>query len=272
MSTEAAVGRYYAQDRLLQTVLDGFAAVGKTPGTITLEDLRAIDEFHMGGHQATVGLGERLTPPRGSAVLDIGCGLGGTARFFACRFGCAVTAIDLTPDYVAVAAALTKMVGLDVRFATASATALPFGAVFDAATLLHVGMNIPDKRQLFAEAARVLTPGAMLGVYDVMRTGGEGPAYPVAWAASEATSFLAAPAVYRQALEAAGFTIESERSQRDLALAGFAKLRARIAERGPPPVGLHLVMGADAGRKTANMIAALGAGSIAPIEMICRRR
>jgi hypothetical protein len=31
-------------------------------------------------------------------------------------------------------------------------------------------------------------------------------------------------------------------------------------------------MGADAGRKTANMMAALEAGRIAPIEMICRRR
>jgi SAM-dependent methyltransferase len=209
MSIETAVGRYYAQDRLLQTVLDGFAALGKAPEALTLEDLRVIDEFHMGGHQATAALGERMAPARGSRLLDIGCGLGGTARFFAQRFGCAVAAIDLTPDYVAVAAALTQMVGLDVRFAAASATALPFGETFDAATLLHVGMNIPDKTLLFAEAARVLKPGGVLGVYDVMRTGEEEPDYPVAWAASAATSFLATPADYRHALEAAGFAIEA---------------------------------------------------------------
>jgi ubiquinone/menaquinone biosynthesis C-methylase UbiE len=275
MSIEAAVGRYYAQDRLLQTVLDAFAALGKAPDAITIEDLRAIDEFHMGGHQATATLGERMELSRGASLLDIGCGLGGAARFFAKHFGCAVAAIDLTSDYVAVAAALTKMVGLDasVRFAAASATALPFAAgAFDAATVLHAGMNIPDKVRLFAEAARVLNPRGVLGIYDVMRTGDAGPDYPVAWAADAATSFLSAPAEYRQALKAAGFFVEDERSQRELALAVFGRLRALVAKHGPSPVGLHLVMGANAGRKVANMIAALEAHRIAPIEMICRRR
>lgn len=272
MSIESEVGRHYARHKLLQTVLDGFAALGKAPGAITREDLRAVDEFHMGGHAATAALGAALAPAQGATLLDIGCGLGGTARHFASRHGCAVTAIDLTPDYVGVAAALTALVGLDVRFAAASATALPFGTVFDAATVLHVGMNVPDKALLFAEAARVLKRGGVLCVYDVMRTGEGGPEFPVAWAASAATSFLETPDAYRQALDAAGFTVGSECSRRDLALDVFYRMRARIAERGPPPVGLHLLMGADAARKVANMIAALEDGRIAPVEMICRRR
>jgi hypothetical protein len=40
---------------------------------------------------------------------------------------------------------------------------------------------------------------------------------------------------------------------------------------GPPPLGLHLVMGCDAGTKVENMIANIEAGTIAPVEIIARR-
>ncbi|MBV5325011.1 MAG: class I SAM-dependent methyltransferase, partial [Rhodospirillaceae bacterium] len=76
--------------------------------------------------------------------------------------GCRVTGIDLTPDFVAVAQTLTQRCGLAdlVSFHLGSALALPFGVgSFDAATLIHVGMNIEDKASLFAEARRVLKPG-----------------------------------------------------------------------------------------------------------------
>jgi hypothetical protein len=48
-------------------------------------------------------------------------------------------------------------------------------------------------------------------------------------------------------------------------------MKARMAESGPPPLGLHLVMGADAPEKVANIVQALDAGIIAPVEMIARR-
>jgi hypothetical protein len=40
---------------------------------------------------------------------------------------------------------------------------------------------------------------------------------------------------------------------------------------GPPPLGLHLVMGADSAVKIANMMANIEQGSIAPVELIARR-
>src|SRR3546814_2226143 len=107
-----------------------------------------------------------------------------------------------------------------VAFRAGSALDLPFEAAsFDAATLLHVGMNIPDKDRLCAEAARVLKPGGVFGVYDVMRVGDGALTFPVAWAATAGTSFVADPATYRRALEAAGFEIAEARDRRDLALA-----------------------------------------------------
>ncbi len=96
-------------------------------------------------------------------LLDIGCGIGGPARFFAERFGCRVTGIDLTADFVDAAKALTARVGLTERVAyrQASALTLPFADdSFDLATLLHVGMNIADKAALMTEVRRVLRPAA----------------------------------------------------------------------------------------------------------------
>ena len=40
---------------------------------------------------------------------------------------------------------------------------------------------------------------------------------------------------------------------------------------GGPPLGLHVIMGPDAATKVDNMVTAIGAGTLAPIEVICRR-
>ena len=48
----------------------------------------------------------------GMHLLDVGCGIGGPARYFAER-GCQVTGIDLTEEFVRVAESLTRMVKLD---------------------------------------------------------------------------------------------------------------------------------------------------------------
>jgi SAM-dependent methyltransferase len=166
------------------------------------------------------------------------------------------------------------MVGLAdrVTFHVGSATDLPFERErFDAATLLHVGMNVPHKDLLCAEAARVLKPGAVFAVYDVMRTGEGEVAFPVAWADTSAMSFLAYPATYRRALETAGFEVVTEEDRLDLALDFFRRMTARVAENGSPPLGIHVLMGPEAPRKVGNMIATLERGIVAPVEMICRR-
>ena len=98
------------------------------------------------------------------------------------------------------------------------------------------------------------------------------PGTPVAWADTSAMSLLADPATYRRALETAGFEVVTEEDRRDLALEFFRRMAARVAEHGPPPLGIHVLMGAEAPRKVANMIANLEQGIVAPVEMICRRR
>jgi MPBQ/MSBQ methyltransferase len=131
-------------------------------------------------------------------------------------------------------------------------------------------MNIRDKARSFAEARRVLKPGARFGVYDVMRDQSGDLAFPMPWASSAATSFVEPAAAYRSALHAAGFEIVSERDRRALALETFKQMRARASRGGPPPLGLHIVTGPTAPQKVANMIAGVERGLIVPVEIIAR--
>ncbi len=49
-------------------------------------------------------------------------------------------------------------------------------------------------------------------------------------------------------------------------------MKAKVAQLGgPPPLGLHLILGANAPAKLANMISAIQAGTIAPVEIICHK-
>lgn len=274
LQPDSPVERHYARDRLVEAIADGLRAAGRTPENVTVDDLAPVDEFHVGGRAATEALAGRMALTAGDRVLDIGCGLGGTARFIAARWGCRVTGIDLTAGFIDAARLLTGWVGLGdrVSFHQGDALALPFpDGSFDAAVMLHVGMNVPDKERLFREIARIMAPGGRLGIYDIMATGGGPLAFPLPWAAFEETSAVAAPEAYRQALRTAGFAIEAERNLRDFALGVLKARRGQPgAAGGPPPLGIHLLMGGDARAKIANMAAAIEAGAVAPVEMIAR--
>jgi ubiquinone/menaquinone biosynthesis C-methylase UbiE len=273
MTFEHDVAGHYTHGALAEAIHQALIAAGRDPGRLAPQDLAPVDEFHIGGQEATAALFAQVAPAAGQQWLDIGSGLGGTARHLALAHGCRVTGIDLTEEYVAVANDLAARVGLagQVAFRQGSATGLPFAdGSFDGASLLHVGMNIPNKAALCAEVRRVLRPGGTFVIYDVMR-GAEGePAFPVPWSSGPETSFLASPAEYRAALAAAGFKVVAERSRAEFALAFFRAMQERMAAEGRPALGLHILMGAAAGQKTANMVRAIAAGLIVPTEIIAR--
>lgn len=273
MDVENAVAQHYAHGSLEESILDALAAAGKDLNRLTPKDLAPVDEFHVGGRLATAAFAEQFGARPGMRLLDIGCGLGGAARYFAQEHGCRVTGVDLSPEYVNVTNALAARVGLDERVSCelGSALALPFEPEnFDGAYMFHVGMNIENKSRLFAEVRRVLAPSGLFGIYDVMRIAPGELSFPVPWASGPESSFVADAAGYRRLLEAAGFEVLKERNRRDFALEIFAQMRARAAGAGPAPLGLHIVMGASAGQKVKNMIGDITSGLIAPTEMICR--
>ena len=273
MEVEQAIAQHYAHGSLDAAILNALAAAGKDLNRLTPKDLAPVDEFHIGGRQATIAFAQQFDPQPGMRLLDIGCGLGGAARYFASEHGCQVAGIELSEEYVAVATALAARVGLDeqVSCRQGSALALPFvAASFDGAYMFHVGMNIEDKAGLFREVRRVLTASGVFGIYDVMRLAAGDLHYPVPWTSSADASFVDTAANYRRLLADAGFEVVKERDRRDFALETFAQMRARSAAGAPAPLGLHIVMGANAAQKVKNMMGDIAAGLIAPTEMICR--
>ncbi|MCI4679208.1 methyltransferase domain-containing protein [Rhodoblastus acidophilus] len=277
MEPNNAISRHYAHGSLEHAIFAALSASGKNLSALSVDDLAPVDEFHIGGRQATVDLAAQAGFARGSRLLDIGCGLGGASRYFAAELGCRVTGVDLTEEYVNVARALAERVGLAPRvsYRIGSALALPFAPqAFDGGYMLHVGMNIDDKQKLFSEARRVIAPGGIFAIYDVMREPGAGEtAFPVPWASHAGMSHIESAATYRGLLEEAGFAVEKERSRADFALDVFRRMQAPAAAGGgQPSLGLHILMGATTPQKIANTIAGLEQGLIAPMEMISRVR
>ncbi len=271
---ESAVARHYGGTDLLARIFAGLDAVGADRSRLRPEDLAPVDEFHIGGREATTHAVAKMALAADRHVLDIGCGLGGAARYIAAHFGCKVTGIDLTPEFIAVANTLTELTGLQDKasFEVASALAMPFeDETFDAAITLHVAMNIPQRAALYAETARVMKPGAILAIFDVMKKSDEALAFPVPWAASAETSHLTTPEEMRTLLGEAGFEVGDVEDRTDFAV-NFFKQRLAAAEGGPPPLGIHLAMGADAPAKLKNVLVNIEAGRIAPVQMIASRK
>lgn len=273
MDNEQNVAQHYTHGSLENAILGALKAAGKDPDKLSHTDLAGVDEFHIGGRQATMDLSAQIGLPRGARVLDVGCGIGGASRFFATERGWKIDGIDLTPEYIDVAGRLSRRIGLgdDVSYRVASATELPFpDASFDGAYMIHVGMNIPDKKGVFSEVRRVLKPGGLFAIYDVMRESDAEFIYPVPWSTEPTTNAIDFAATYKKLLSDAGFKVEKDRSRRDFALEFFRQMRERLAQGGPQPPGLPILMGSTSPQKVANMIGLLQSGVISPTEVISR--
>lgn len=272
MNYSEKIAVHYGHGSLLPAIETALVKQGLTPETVSVEDLGPVDEFHIGGRAASAHFLDQMGMTASQSLLDVGCGLGGSARFAAKTYGANIQGIDLTPEYVETGQILCDWVGLSdhIKLHQGSALSLPFEkASFDGAFMMHVGMNIEDKNALFAEVSRVLKPGAKFGIYDIMKTNDDDLNYPVPWATTCETSWLAEPFQYRAALETNGFAIANEENRRDFATEFFKKMKAASdAAGGPPPLGLHLLMQQTTAEKIPNMISNLVAGCISPIEMI----
>ena len=165
----------YGNMASVKEVLRILGRSGSEPGGVKAADLytRSVDCQNHGGYAMLDRLAALAAPygelRAGMRVLDVGCGVGGPGRFLADRYDCHVTGIDVLPERLKAAQALTKLTGLAGRisYRQADGTALPFrDATFHQVWMLDASIHVRDKTALFGELARMLRQGGLLVLHD----------------------------------------------------------------------------------------------------------
>ncbi|MFW6201889.1 MAG: SAM-dependent methyltransferase [Gemmatimonadota bacterium] len=250
----------YGTPDLVERIEASLRAAGLDPSAPSRDDIAGFDEFHIRGREATRELGRLTGLESGMRVLDVGCGLGGPARTLATEFGCRVVGLELTKVYCRAARLLNERLGVGdaVRIHHGDALDPPFDdATFDAAVIVHVTMNVADKRRLFAGIRRLLRRGGRLGLYEILAGPTRPEHVPVPWADDPELSHLIAPDDLRALLERTGYRVLE---WNDVGDAGLAWFRARVeAAAGrppdaPPPLGLNILLGESTPVKVENVI------------------
>lgn len=271
--TDAVVSHYAGAGDLVARVEEELRRAGMEPAGLSPEVLAPVDEFHIRGRTATLEIAEALGCAAGDRVLDVGSGLGGPARTLAAETGCTVLGVDLTPEYVQAATALSAWTGLSDRtsFVVGDATALAFpDGSFDAAMTVHAVMNIPDKAAVFAEARRVLRPGGRFVAYDVLAGEGGEIVYPVPFARDASTSHVLGTEETERLLADAGLEVLSVRDSSAESLRWFSELRAKVETEGPPPLTFQVLFGDDFPAMARNQVTNLAEDRIRTVMLVCR--
>ncbi len=187
-------------------------AQGKNCQQLLVPDLLELDQYHYGSTQTVDRAAEWLQLTATSHVLDIGAGVGGTARYLAWKYGCQVTGVELQPHLYEAAVQLTRATGLTEQvhlllgdFLHLEQLAIA-GQQFQAWVSLLVFLHIGDRSTLFQNCARVLKPGGHFYIEDYYQRQPLTQADTAILENTLSCPYLPTLEQYRQDLGAAGFT------------------------------------------------------------------
>jgi ubiquinone/menaquinone biosynthesis C-methylase UbiE len=280
---KAAIERHYTRSNLEDTILTALQNSGKNIDQLTVDDLAPIDELHPLRREATANLASLLNLQPNSHVLDVGSGIGGPSRYLASKFGCHVTGLDLVEEYCRVADSLAKRVNLDnlLTYRQGYATQMPFeDATFDVVWTQHASMNIADKHRLYSEMYRVLKHGGKLAVNEGYKGSSDmddsSLYFPVPWAADPSISHLISAEEVRKLLrEVVGFkeVVWEDKTQH---VSDWIKQMMKRAQQtsggGPPPLGIHVIVGPQWSEMVKNALKNLEEGRLTIAQGIFERR
>ena len=161
--TVAAAYDSWTKDKLLEKLWGEHIHLGFYPKDKKNIDFRKAKEQFV--HELVTWSGLNNLP-KGSRILDVGCGIGGSSRILAEYYGFNVTAITISPAQVKRAYELTSDES-NCNFRVMDALDLKFeDGTFDGIWSVEAGAHMSDKKRFAEEMLRSLRPGGYLALAD----------------------------------------------------------------------------------------------------------
>lgn len=180
--------------------------------TLTVSDLINLDQYHYLGTEAVDLAAKKLEISDRSHVLDIGSGIGGTARYLAWKYGCQATGVELQEQLHTVGIEMTAATKMQdkVKLIEGDFTNIEGLGIadcsFDSWISLMVFLHICDRTVIFQNCAKVLKPQGKFYIEDYYAAQNLTSAESGALAEIVACPYLPSRQQYIQDLETAGFT------------------------------------------------------------------
>ena len=272
MDSRPVVSHYCDDQTLWKRIATRLIQSGKDISNLTTKDLAAVDEFHIRGRSATLELADQMNILPSSHIVDMGCGLGGPARSLAEATGCKVTGVDLTLAFCDAANKLSEWVGLSNRvdFREGDATDLPFSEnQFDGGLTIHVAMNIVAKDAMYSEARRVVKPGGIFAIYDVLQGEGGEVLYPVPWARDPSISHLSTTTEMVNLIRDANLNLLEVIDSTEESQSWFESMATKINDAKQIPLSFEIFLGDEFPKMVENQVRNLSERRIRTVTFIC---
>ena len=273
MEYQESINNQYGKSNLGAQILASLQSKGIDTAKKIQEALAPIEELHLRGRRATLELAQEVGLNKNMKVLDVGCGIGGSTRTLASKYGCNVTGIDLCEEFCRTADLINERLGYTgkIEIQQGDALNMPFNNnSFDIIFTQHVLMNIENKERLISETYRLLRPKGRLALNTICAGSVNPIHFPVIWANNPNISFLLLPDDLRQLIDNIGFREVSWSDNTKKIIEGIENTRSKDRTPQPRPISLDLIIN-DTKTKWKNIVRNLKEGRIVVIQAVFER-
>ena len=274
MVDSSDIENFWTRGDIHSRIHKAMSEAGLNDKKLEIEDLFPIDQYHARGIAATVDLGKRMPIQENQKIIDIGCGLGGPARYFAKQFQCFITGIDITSSFVEIGNRFNKLTSMSnsVSLQVGNGETLNFeNETFDGGYSQHVTMNIKNRKKFFLEAYRVLKKGTFFAFSEHGLGPERNPIFPLPWADTSEMSFLLSPESTISLLKEIGFYDIQIIETSEKYISGYEKMINTKPEKVEPILGIHVIGGTTMKQRSINSMKSIKEKRTLPFEIVCKK-